>query len=176
MFETSLDYLTKLDLAKIPALRDKVFQVYKRHLKTSATINNDLIDPLRARIEPKAVFNAFAQLVSVFSNWLILYINALPGFENFLREDLTELIKNCFLFNFFLHHNQSYTENERNTITLSDFELPFSLLAQTIGTLNSNLIHLIHAKLKKLSLSDQEVSLFYPMITFSCPSNFMSCN
>ena len=103
------------DLAEIILLRDKIFKIYTTHLKNSTTINNtkkrlinkNFIDPYRNEIDLIDFLNAFAEVISLFSQWLIYYIKQLPGFEHFVFDDLRELIKKGYLFNIFTHHNES---------------------------------------------------------------------
>lgn len=160
------------DLLKITLLRDKVFQVYKKHIKNSLIINNsyerlknnDYVSSKEENLSMDTFLEGVAQIISVYSKWLTRFAKELPGFGDLDEDDFKKILLSAFMPTIALQMNEFYLESNTIFITPNGIQMDKTRMDNAFGVFNSNLSFIIHSILKELNLTEKERSLFYPFI------------
>lgn len=159
------------ELIQIAILKDRVFQIYKKHINNSV-----LVIDSRERLKAKnyiystglnddiEFFKGLAEMIAKFSRWMTKYTKELPGFNSVSPEDLQTMILNSFITLATLHINEFYIDNELYFIIPNGYQLSIDRLKSSFGTFNASLSILSHSKIRLMKLTENELSIMYPFV------------
>ncbi len=165
------------DLFLMSVLKDKVYQIYRQHIKESILLNetrerlknNDYINSTAdENVSQNDLLEGMIGNVVDHAKWLTNYCLNLPGFNKLNDVDFIQIINNATLFTMGIQLNEFYSNNEFYNVTKNGYQLSRNRLNLVFGSFIAYLYCLSHAKLKQLCLSDYEKALLYPVFVFSC--------
>lgn len=182
LFEAELIIPTTLirpesELVIISLLKDKVYQIYKKHILSSKIIsqtnerlqNENLSSMLNNKdLEPYEIWINFMETISDFTKWLTRLAKELPGFNKINIEDLSTMVfASVFpLFTVqvtpFIHNNENYT------IINNNIQFTRKRMIQASQTVITDLLFEFHHRFQSLNLTEQELCLIYPFLLTSC--------
>jgi len=117
-------HLNEEEIFLTAILKDKVFQLYKKHLLNSNLINQtterlhkkDYIDANNENISVNEVWTGLMGIVSEHTKWLTRFARELPGFNDLIEEDFAAMIFTSTLLLYEIQINRFVTNNENYTI------------------------------------------------------------
>lgn len=157
-------------------LKDKVFQLYKKHLTHSSLINStterlkskDYIDFNDQNITVKEVWSGLMGMISEHTKWLTRFAKDLPGFSDLTEEDFTAMVFSSTLLLYEIQINRFVSSQENYTILTNRIQMSRTRMIQLFGLFLTELVFEFHSRFKNFELSDYEMSLFYPFVLCSC--------
>ena len=160
------------DFIKMTLLRDKVFQIYQKHIKISTLINNsrelfrtkNYVDSSSERFSLEEFLNGVSLTISTYSKWLTKFVKELPGFSELSDDDLKQIILRGFMTTVSLQLNEFFLEKDTIFIMPNGYLMSKDPMNIAFGVNNSTVSFVLHSCLKKLDLTDKERSLIYPFI------------
>ncbi len=157
-------------------LKDKVYQIYKQHIKESLLINetkkrlknNDYIDSSAENVTQDDLLAGLIGDIVEHAKWLTNYSLNLPGFSSLNESDFMKIVNHATIMTYGLQLNEFYYNNEFHHITKNGYQLSKNRLNLAFGSFLAHLFILAHAKFKELDLSENEIALLYALFLFSC--------
>jgi len=164
------------DLVLMSVLKDKVYQVYSKHIKESIIINetktrlknNDFIDSSVENVTQNDLLNGIIGNVVDHAKWLTSFSINLPGFDKINNSDFILMVNHATLLTIGFQINEFFYDNELYHITKNGYQMTRNRMNLAFGSFHSYLYFITHIKLKQLCLSDYEKALFYPVILCCC--------
>lgn len=161
------------ELIMITILRDKVYHLYKIHIKESILLNNGR-EKLRntiftnENVPVEKLFEAAVSIISCYSKWLTNFAKELPGFNNLKSNDLMKMISNAFILKVYLQLSEFYRGEESYIISPNNVFLSRARMNTAFGEFTTTASFLVVAKLGQLKLTEKETSLYYPFALCCC--------
>ena len=164
------------DLFLMSVLKDKVYQIYKQHIKESLLINetkkrlknNDYIDSSAENVTQDDLLAGIISDLTENAKWLTNFTLNLPGFNKLEEEDFMKIVNHATAMTYGLQLNEFYYNNEFHHIIKNGYQLSQNRLNLAFGSFGAYLFIIAHAKFKELDLSENEISLLYPAFLYSC--------
>jgi hypothetical protein len=162
-------------------LKDRVFQVFRDHIKKSIILNGtrerlksgDYIDSEAENVSLDQIRTAIFSNINEYKKWVTDFSKELPGLKKFNQNDLGNMISNCALISISIHINEFFKNGECYQITPDGLQLSRNRMNAGFGSLMTFLFFLTNEKLRNLELSPNEKALFYPFSLFSAKSNYL---
>lgn len=172
-------HLNEEEIFLTAILKDKVFQLYKKHLLNSNLINQtterlhkkDYIDANNENISVNEVWTGLMGIVSEHTKWLTRFARELPGFNDLIEEDFAAMIFTSTLLLYEIQINRFVTNNENYTILSNRVQMNRKRMLKLFGMFLTELVFEFHSKFKSFELSDYELCMLYPFIMCSCNVN-----
>lgn len=169
-------HLNEEEIFLTAILKDKVFQLYKKHLLNSNLINQtterlhkkDYIDANNENISVNEVWTGLMGIVSEHTKWLTRFARELPGFNDLIEEDFAAMIFTSTLLLYEIQINRFVTNNENYTILSNRVQMNRKRMLKLFGMFLTELVFEFHSKFKSFELSDYELCMLYPFIMCSC--------
>lgn len=165
------------ELIIITLLKDKVYQIYKRHILNSSILNatnerfknknliNELIDE---NLESYEIWINFMETISEFTKWLTRFSKELPGFNKLNIEDLSSIVFASVFPLFTVQVTPFVKNNENYTIINNNIQLTRKRMIQTSEIVITDLLFEFYSRFQSLNLTEQELCLIYPFLLTSC--------
>lgn len=171
---------TENELVLISILRDKVFQLYKKHIKNSSLLNNtreklrtkDFISSSAENVQKKDILLGVIGTITEFTKWLTRYAIELPDFDKIEQDDFMKMVSSAIWSSIGLQLNEFFHDNDLHYITTNGYQMSRNRMYSVFGTFNTCLFLLMHAKVKQFKFSENELSLYYPFIICSCNGTY----
>lgn len=163
------------DLFLISILKDKVFQLYKKHIQLAPLIvktrechrNKDYTDSSVENVPVEVLLKGLIDSISEHSKWLTRFARDLPGFGRINVDDFIQMVSGSAMLLFGLIANPFYNNNENHTVISNNYQFSRSRMNKVLGTFKTGLLFEFHYVFKKLLLSENELALLYPFILTS---------
>ena len=161
-------------------MKDRVFQLYKMIEKESFLLNDS-----RERLKHKNYFDSSIECslddltkgilgtISEYTKWMTKLAKSMPGLLQFDEEDFTALVSNSSLSTIPLHINEFFVNNESYQITPNGYQMSRHRMNLGFGTFVTSLFFLINNKVKKLDLTENEKSIYYPFALSCCKGKLL---
>lgn len=167
---------SELELVQITLLRDRAYQIYKKHIVKSFLINNskerlrtgNFIGPNVENVTHEEIIGAAASIITSHYKWMKKYAKELPGLNRFSHEDFDLMISKTLVFTAALMVNEFVKNDESYLISPTGYQLSRRRKLKSFGEKSTQLSFLIHSKFNKLNFSEKECSIFYPFCMFNC--------
>ena len=164
------------ELIIISVLKDKVYQLYKKHITFSNVINNtnesfrnkSFYDLSIDDVEAYKIWISFMETISDFTRWLTRFAKELPGFNNMNIEDFSTMVF-AAVFPLYTVQVTPFVVNDENFTVISN-NLRFTKKRMILASekVITNLLFEFHMRFQSLNLTEQELCLFYPFLLTSC--------
>jgi len=157
------------ELFLISILKDKVFQLFKKHTFSSTIINHstecfknkDYIDSSVENISVDELLIGLVGSISEHSKWLTRFVKELPGFNKLNLSDFMTIVSSTSLLLFNTHQHQFFYNNENHFIISNRYQLSRERMNTLYGAFKTGLLFEFHNVIKKFKFSETELSLLY---------------
>ena len=168
-------FRSESDLFLISVLKDKVFQLYKKHIQLSQLLvnsrechkNKNYIDSSVENVPVDDLLRGLIGSISEHSKWLTRFARELPGFSFINVDDFMQMVSSGAMLLFGMQTNQFYYNNENHTVISNNYQMSRSRMNKLMGTFKTGLLFEFHFVFKKLCMSENEIALLYPFILTS---------
>lgn len=163
-------------------IKDRVFQLYKKHILMSdllkrtkeKLLNKDFIDSTVEILNIEPLVNGLMDTISEHSKWLTRYAKELPGFNKLSLDDFMKMLSSASLLLFGIHSHQFYDNNENVSILINNYQFSKNRMNLVLGAFKTGLLFEFHFNLRRLNLSENEMSLIFPFILTNCNGKFQT--
>jgi hypothetical protein len=170
------------ELFLISILKDKVFQLFKKHTASSTIINHsteffknkDYIDSSVENISVDELLIGLVGSISEHSKWLTRFVKELPGFNKLNLSDFMTIVSSTSLLLFNTQQHQFFYNNENHLIISNKYQLSRERMNTLYGAFKTGLLFEYHNVIKKFKFSETELSLLYTFFLTGTNGKFIN--
>lgn len=171
-------FQSESDLLIMSLIKDRVFQIYKKHIELSTILNRsrdkfkskDYIDASVENASVEALFTGCVDLIAEHSKWLAQFSRNLPGFDRLNMDDFQALCASSSLLLLGVKTNPLFINNDNFTIFQNNYQFSRNRMNIILGSFKTGCLFEFHFIYRKLNFTEVEKALFYPFILSSVNS------